>query len=160
MVPSLENADGSQNFSGVVWEFRSGTQAQNYIQGIPGTENGSMLALRFQVATAWTRTFTNSQLSAVRLRLKWPSLFKQEDNGDLVGYSINYAVDLQTDGGTWQTVLNTSVTGKTTSEGARRSHRVDLPGMAAPGPSSLHKITAAQTARESVTKWRCRLHGK
>ncbi|WP_458448785.1 TipJ family phage tail tip protein, partial [Citrobacter freundii] len=24
-------------------------------------------------ATAWTRTFTNTQLSAVRLRLKWPS---------------------------------------------------------------------------------------
>ena len=54
------------------------------------------------------------QLSAVRLRLKWSSLFKQEDNGDLVGYSVNYAIDLQTDGGTWQTVLNTSVTGKTT----------------------------------------------
>ena len=35
----LENADGSQNFSGVAWEFRPGTQAQSYIQGIPGTEN-------------------------------------------------------------------------------------------------------------------------
>ncbi|MBD3719001.1 hypothetical protein IE995_23445 [Klebsiella pneumoniae] len=35
----LENADGSQNFSGVSWEFRPGTQAQTYIQGIPGTEN-------------------------------------------------------------------------------------------------------------------------
>ncbi|WP_218726522.1 MULTISPECIES: hypothetical protein, partial [Enterobacter cloacae complex] len=33
---ALENADGSQNFSGVAWEFRSGTQAQKYIQGIPG----------------------------------------------------------------------------------------------------------------------------
>ncbi|WP_251852669.1 TipJ family phage tail tip protein [Escherichia coli] len=76
-------------------------------------------------ATAWTHTFTNTQLSAIRLRLKWPSLFKQEDDGDLVGYSINYAIDLQTDGGTWQTVLNTSVTGKTTS-GYERSHRIDL----------------------------------
>jgi len=35
----LENADGSQNFSGVSWEFRPGTQAQTYIQGIPGIEN-------------------------------------------------------------------------------------------------------------------------
>ncbi|BFT81744.1 hypothetical protein GVv1_25360 [Enterobacter pseudoroggenkampii] len=33
---ALENTDGSQNFSGVAWEFRSGTQAQKYIQGIPG----------------------------------------------------------------------------------------------------------------------------
>ncbi|TKV14835.1 host specificity protein J [Citrobacter sp. wls615] len=138
---ALENADGSQNFSGVVWEFRSGTQAQNYIQGIPGTENEINVGSEVSSATAWTRTFTNSQLSAVRLRLKWPSLFKQEDNGDLVGYSINYAVDLQTDGGTWQTVLNTSVTGKTTS-GYERSHRIDLPQDGSTWTIRLRKITA------------------
>ncbi|HAT3455744.1 TPA: host specificity protein J [Citrobacter freundii] len=137
---ALENADGSQNFSGVVWEFRSGTQAQNYIQGIPGTENEINVGSEVSSATAWTRTFTNSQLSAVRLRLKWPSLFKQEDNGDLVGYSINYAVDLQTDGGTWQTVLNTSVTGKTTS-GYERSHRIDLPQAGSTWTIRLRKIT-------------------
>lgn len=138
---ALENADGSQNFSGVVWEFRSGTQAQNYIQGIPGTENEINVGSEVSSATAWTRTFTNSQLSAVRLRLKWPSLFKQEDNGDLVGYSVNYAIDLQTDGGTWLTVLNTSVTGKTTS-GYERSHRIDLPQAGSTWTIRLRKITA------------------
>lgn len=138
---ALENSDGSQNFSGVTWEFRAGTQAQNYIQGIPGTENEINVGTEVSSATAWTRTFTNTQLSAVRLRLKWPSLFKQEDNGDLVGYSINYAIDLQTDGGTWQTVLNTSVTGKTTS-GYERSHRIDLPQAGSTWTIRLRKITA------------------
>ncbi|HHL3172168.1 TPA: host specificity protein J [Citrobacter freundii] len=138
---ALENADGSQNFSGVTWEFRAGTQAQNYIQGIPGTENEINVGTEVSSATAWTRTFTNTQLSAVRLRLKWPSLFRQEDNGDLVGYSINYAIDLQTDGGTWQTVLNTSVTGKTTS-GYERSHRIDLPQAGSTWTIRLRKITA------------------
>ncbi|WP_116363830.1 host specificity protein J [Enterobacter kobei] len=138
---ALENADGSQNFSGVTWEFRAGTQAQNYIQGIPGTENEISVGSEVSSATAWTRTFTNTQLSAVRLRLKWPSLFKQEDNGDLVGYSVNYAIDLQTDGGTWQTVLNTSVTGKTTS-GYERSHRIDLPQAGSTWTIRLRKITS------------------
>ncbi|WP_368533062.1 host specificity protein J [Enterobacter hormaechei] len=138
---ALENADGSQNFSGVTWEFRSGTQAQKYIQGIPGTENEISVGTEVTSATAWTRTFTNTQLSAVRLRLKWPSLFKQEDDGDLVGYSVNYAIDLQTDGGTWQTVLNTSVTGKTTS-GYERSHRIDLPQAGSTWTIRLRKITA------------------
>ncbi|MDU7793017.1 MAG: host specificity protein J [Citrobacter freundii] len=138
---ALENADGSQNFSGVTWEFRAGTQAQKYIQGIPGTENEINVGTEVSSATAWTRTFTNTQLSAIRLRLKWPSLFKQEDNGDLVGYSINYAIDLQTDGGTWQTVLNTSVTGKTTS-GYERSHRIDLPQAGSTWTIRLRKITA------------------
>ncbi|MCO7427089.1 phage tail protein, partial [Enterobacter hormaechei] len=138
---ALENADGSQNFSGVTWEFRSGTQAQKYIQGIPGTENEISVGTEVTSGTAWTRTFTNTQLSAVRLRLKWPSLFKQEDDGDLVGYSVNYAIDLQTDGGTWQTVLNTSVTGKTTS-GYERSHRIDLPQAGSTWTIRLRKITA------------------
>ncbi|HEC5139948.1 TPA: host specificity protein J, partial [Escherichia coli] len=138
---ALENADGSQNFSGVTWEFRAGTQAQKYIQGIPGTENEISVGTEVSSATAWTRTFTNTQLSAVRLRLKWPSLFKQEDDGDLVGYSVNYAIDLQTDGGTWQTVLNTSVTGKKTS-GYERSHRIDLPQAGSTWTIRLRKITS------------------
>ncbi|HAS1169881.1 TPA: phage tail protein [Enterobacter cloacae] len=138
---ALENADGSQNFSGVAWEFRPGTQAQKYIQGIPGTENEISVGTEISSATAWTRTFTNTQLSAVRLRLKWPSLFKQEDDGDLVGYSVNYAIDLQTDGGTWQTVLDTSVTGKTTS-GYERSHRIDLPQAGSTWTIRLRKITS------------------
>lgn len=138
---ALENADGSQNFSGVTWEFRAGTQAQKYIQGIPGTENEISVGTEVSSVTAWTRTFTNTQLSAVRLRLKWPSLFKQEDDGDLVGYSVNYAIDLQTDGGTWQTVLNTSVTGKTTS-GYERSHRIDLPQAGSTWTIRLRKITS------------------
>ncbi|HED5617302.1 TPA: phage tail protein [Enterobacter cloacae] len=138
---ALENADGSQNFSGVTWEFRAGTQAQKYIQGIPGTENEISVGTEISSATAWTRTFTNTQLSAVRLRLKWPSLFKQEDDGDLVGYSVNYAIDLQTDGGAWQTVLNTSVTGKTTS-GYERSHRIDLPQAGSTWTIRLRKITS------------------
>lgn len=137
----IENSDGSKNFGGVAWEFRSGTQAQKYIQGIPGTENEINVGTAISSSTAWTHTFTNTQLSAIRLRLKWTSLFRQEDDGDLVGYSINYAIDLQTDGGAWQTVINTRVTGKTTS-GYERSHRIALPQAGTTWTVRLRKITA------------------
>ncbi|HBZ4049631.1 TPA: DUF1983 domain-containing protein [Klebsiella pneumoniae] len=136
----LENADGSQNFSGVSWEFRPGTQAQTYIQGIPGTENEISVGTEVSSKTAWTHTFTNTQLSAVRVRLKWPSLMKQEDDGDVVGNTVKYAIDLQTDGGTWQTVLETAVTGKTTS-GYERSHRIDLPHAGSTWTLRLRKIS-------------------
>ncbi|HBS1474953.1 TPA: DUF1983 domain-containing protein [Klebsiella pneumoniae] len=136
----LENADGSQNFSGVYWEFRPGTQAQTYIQGIPGTENEISIGTEVSSKTAWTHTFTNTQLSAVRVRLKWPSLMKQEDDGDVVGNTVEYAIDLQTDGGAWQTVLETAVTGKATS-GYERSHRIDLPQAGSTWTLRLRKIT-------------------
>ncbi|MCR3881329.1 DUF1983 domain-containing protein [Klebsiella quasipneumoniae] len=136
----LENADGSQNFSGVSWEFRPGTQAQTYIQGIPGTENEISVGTEVSSKTAWTHTFTNTQLSAVRVRLKWPSLMKQEDDGDVVGNTVKYAIGLQTDGGAWQTVLETAVTGKTTS-GYERSHRIDLPHAGSTWTLRLRKIS-------------------
>ncbi|EPG3958774.1 TipJ family phage tail tip protein, partial [Klebsiella oxytoca] len=136
----LENPDGSQNFSGVVWEFRPGTQAQNYIQGIPGSENEINVGVEVSSKTAWSRSFSNTQISAVRLRLKWPSLLKQEDNGDLIGNAVSYAVDLQTDGGIWQTVLKSAVKGKTTS-GYERCHRIDLPRATTGWVLRLRKVT-------------------
>ncbi|HDZ2476816.1 TPA: carbohydrate binding domain-containing protein [Klebsiella pneumoniae] len=143
----LENADGSQNFSGVAWEFRPGTQAQSYIQGIPGTENEISVGTEVSSKTAWTHTFTNTQLSAVRVRLKWPSLMKQEDDGDVVGNTVKYAIDLQTDGGAWQTVLETAVSGKTTS-GYERSHRIDLPQAGSTWTLRLRKVSPdANSAR-------------
>ncbi|ORJ50585.1 host specificity protein [Kluyvera intermedia] len=137
----LLNADGSSNFSGVTWEFRSGTQAQTYIQGMPGSENEiSLGGVVVSNVSPWTRTLTNTQLSAIRLRIKWPSIFRQEDDGDLVGYTINYAIDLQTNGGAFQTVINTSVTGKTIS-GYERSHRINLPAGATTWTVRLRKIS-------------------
>ncbi|MFH3080913.1 phage tail protein, partial [Klebsiella sp. KE9038] len=136
----LENSDGSQNFSGVAWEFRPGTQAQSYIQGIPGSENEINVGVEVSSKTAWSRSFSNTQLSAVRLRIKWPSLLKQEDDGDLVGNAVSYAVDLQTDGGSWQTMLESAVSGKTTS-GYERCHRIDLPRATTGWVLRLRKVT-------------------
>ncbi|XTZ40279.1 host specificity protein J [Salmonella enterica] len=137
----LLNTNGSSNFSGVKWEFRSGTQAQSYIQGMPGTENEISIGVEIDNSTAWTRTITNPQLSAVRVRLKWPSLFRQEDDGDLVGNRVTYSIDLQTNGGSFVTVINTAVSGKTTS-GYERSHRIDLPAGANSWTIRVRKITA------------------
>jgi predicted phage tail protein len=87
----LLNADGSSNFSGVTWEFRAGTQAQPYIQGCPAVKMKSAQAVLLFPAQRRTRHLRIPSF-LVRLRLKWPSIFRQEDDGDLVGYSINYAL--------------------------------------------------------------------
>ena len=58
---------------------------------------------------------------------KWGPLREQNaDNGDVKGIVIQYAIDLQTDGGTWTEVLNTQIADKT-SANYERSHRIDLP---------------------------------
>nr|WP_154325024.1 host specificity protein J [Pantoea sp. 201603H] len=136
----LVNNSGGSNFSGVKWDFRPGNQAQTYIQGMPGTENEINVGTEVKSSVSWTHTFTNTQLSAIRLRIKWASLYRQQDNGDLVGNKIDYIIELQTDGGAFRAVVNTSVTGKTTS-GYERSHRIDLPQSGSTWTVRLRKIT-------------------
>ncbi|MDX7539627.1 TipJ family phage tail tip protein [Serratia marcescens] len=124
-TPAL-NADGSENFPGFRWEFRPGTQAQDYIQGIPAVENEITIGTELKNGTPWVRSVSNLQLSAVRLRFGWPMLQKQEDNGDVNGYRIEYAIDVATDGGSYQEMLTAAIDDKTTSL-YERSHRINLP---------------------------------
>lgn len=66
-------------------------------------------------------------MDALRIRLRWGPLRQQNmANGDVKGITILYAIDLQTDGGTWTEVLNTRISDKT-SANYERSHRIDLP---------------------------------
>lgn len=124
-TPAL-NADGSENFPGFRWEFRPGTQAQDYIQGIPAVENEITVGTELKSGTPWVRSVSNLQLSAVRLRFGWPMLQKQEDNGAVNGYRIEYAIDVATDGGSYQEMLRAAIDDKTTSL-YERSHRINLP---------------------------------
>ncbi|MEW7180925.1 TipJ family phage tail tip protein, partial [Acinetobacter baumannii] len=69
----------------------------------------------------------NLDLDAVRLRLRWGPLRNQDPTtGDVTGYTIEYAVDLQTDGGAWSEVLRAKISDKT-SDNYERPHRIDLP---------------------------------
>ncbi|WP_340608137.1 hypothetical protein [Xenorhabdus bharatensis] len=68
----LVGADGKPNFEGVKWEFRPGTPHQAYIPGMPAIENARTVSA--ELVNSWVTTVTNTQLSAVRLRLSWPQL--------------------------------------------------------------------------------------
>ena len=120
------NADGTKNFEGVTWEFRPGSEHQEYIQGIPSVDSETSVGLELKDDQPYVRSINNTQLSAVRIRLSVPQLFQQHDNGDTTGYRIEYAIDLSTDGVGYNEVLRSAFDGKTTSE-YQRTHRVDLP---------------------------------
>ncbi|MDC9789584.1 host specificity protein J [Proteus mirabilis] len=122
----IGNADGTKNFEGVTWEFRPGSEHQEYIQGIPSVDSETSVGLELKDDQPYVRSINNTQLSAVRIRLSVPQLFQQHDNGDTTGYRIEYAIDLSTDGAGYNEVLRSAFDGKTTSE-YQRTHRIDLP---------------------------------
>lgn len=123
----LQDENGNKNFENVTVNFRYGTNDQEYIEGFPAVENETPIDTELKSSTPWVRSFNNLDLDAVRLRLRWGPLRTQDPvNGDVTGYSIEYAVDLQTDGGAWAEVLRAKVSDKT-SENYERAHRIDLP---------------------------------
>ncbi|WP_246891692.1 TipJ family phage tail tip protein, partial [Acinetobacter baumannii] len=123
----LQNADGSLNFENVKVDFRNGTNDQEYIEGFPAVESETAIDVELKSETPWVRAFSNLDLDAVRLRLKWGPLRTQNaTNGDVSGVTIEYAIDLQIDGGVWTEVLKTKISDKT-SANYERAHRIDLP---------------------------------
>jgi predicted phage tail protein len=137
----LTNEDGSSNFEGVSWEFRPGTQSQEYIKGVPAVENEITIGTELKSSAPWVRAVNNTQLSAVRLRFGWPALQQQKDNGDVNGYKIEYAIDVATDGGAYREVLKSAVDGKTTTL-YERSHRIDLPKATTGWQLRVRRLTA------------------
>ncbi|URR14970.1 host specificity protein J [Citrobacter portucalensis] len=141
----LQNADGSYNFNNVKYEFRSGTQDQDYIQGFPGIENEIQVSYELKQAVPYVRAVSNTQLSALRIRLGWPTLLLQKNNGDKVGTRVEYAIDLSVDGGPYETVINGAVDDKTTSL-YERSHRVNLPKASTGWQLRVRRITPDSTS--------------
>ncbi|HGG8739027.1 TPA: DUF1983 domain-containing protein [Enterobacter asburiae] len=149
----LQNADGSYNFNNVKYEFRSGTQDQDYIQGFPGIENELQVSYELKQAVPYVRAVSNTQLSALRIRLGWPTLLLQKNNGDKVGTRVEYAIDLSVDGGPYETVVNGAVDDKTTSL-YERSHRVNLPKASAGWQLRVRRITPDSTSVNIVDTMR------
>ncbi|AOM40031.1 host specificity protein J [Xenorhabdus hominickii] len=139
----LIGPEGQANFEGVKWEFRPGTPHQDYIPGMPAVENE--LTVGTELNESWVRSVTNTQLSAVRLRLSWPQLQKQKEDGDTVGYRIDYLIEVATDGGSYQELPTLAVDGKTTTK-YERSHRVDLPKAHSGWQVRVRRLTPKQTS--------------
>lgn len=147
----LTSADGTENFPGVKWEFRSGTPHQDYIPGMPDVENEIAVSTELTSDRDWVRAVTNTQLSAVRLRFSWAQLQQQQDNGDVVGYRIEYAIDVATDGGAYQEALSTAIDGKTTTK-YERSHRIDLPAATTGWQVRVRRLTPNSTSNRVADK--------
>ena len=144
-TPLVDDA-GNPNFEGVTWDFRNGSNDQEYIKGFPDVSNETPINVELRSSQPWIKAFNDTQLSAVRVRFKWNRLSQtNSENGDVTGYKIDYAIDLQTDGGAYQTVLTTKIQDKT-SAGYERTHRIDLPKAKTGWQLRVRRITPNSTS--------------
>ncbi|MBF8636094.1 DUF1983 domain-containing protein [Pseudomonas fulva] len=140
----IADASGNVNFPGVKWEWRPGSVEQSYIQGIPSVENETSVNVELRSDNPFTRALSNTQLSAIRVRMSWPRLARQDENGTF-GYRIEYAIDVATDGGAFVESLLGAVDGKSTT-GYQRSERVNLPKATSGWSFRVRRITPNATS--------------
>jgi hypothetical protein len=96
----LQNPDGTYNFKSVTVSSRNGTQSQSYIPGFAASESEFPVVTEVTKAVSVTRSISNTNNTAVRVTVSVPSLTLQNlTNGDLGGTKVEYAIDIQNDGG-------------------------------------------------------------
>ena len=137
----LLDADGNPNFENVEWEIRNGTVDQTHIAGLPSLSSEIGIGTILRSGTPWIRTITNTQLSSANVNVSWSRLSETTDKFDVIGTKVDYAIDVQTDGNGYVTVLDTSIKAKTSGR-YQRTHNIKLPEAQQGWQIRVRKITA------------------
>lgn len=140
----LISENGNSNFGGVTWGWRKGSVDQTHIPGIPEVSNEINVGVELKQVSPWVQQVTKEALSAVRVTLQWSALMQQLSNGDTVGHTIDYAIDLSTNGGPFTLYQQYQVSGKTNGV-YERTHRVNLPESDNGWSVRVRRITANAT---------------
>lgn len=123
----VESDSGARSFQDVTLDFRSGTNDQTYMEGFESIASEAAVGVELKSDTPWVKGITNLNLDAVIVRVRFGALKKQDpSNGDVSGIVIDYSIEVQTDGGAWELMLDTKMSGKT-SANYERTHRIGLP---------------------------------
>ncbi len=107
--------DSDFNFQDVDFDFRLGTANQTFIDGISNIETETVIGTTVTTSTPVTHTVSSSDINAVRVTLRFPSMQKFENDGDINGVEVNLLIKTIENDGTTTTVVNDTVKGRSTN---------------------------------------------
>lgn len=96
----IQNSNGSNNFTGFTAALRKGTQNQLYIPTSElGEQRQDVGQTQITKTTPYTITVNDSNVNRFRVTMQIPTLRKQEEDGDIVGYAVKFNIKVSYDGG-------------------------------------------------------------
>lgn len=101
------------NFKEVEVIPRYGTQSQDWILGYRAVSNEKSVGVLVENGTPITRTITNTNVDAVNITLNFPALQEYQEDGDIVGKSVNIRILVQYNGGGYVIALEDTIRGRT-----------------------------------------------
>ncbi|WP_339118581.1 phage tail protein [Halomonas sp. BMC6] len=150
----LQDESGAFNFQGVTVHTRTGEPDQPHIPGFPAVETANDVSTEVTQGAPIVRTVGNLDADAVRVTVQLPALNEQNtSNGDLLGASVEVAIDVRPMGGTWAERKRDTIAGKTTSP-YQRTYRIELTG-SGPWDVRVRRITPDSDAAtlNNATYW-------
>ncbi|KAA0573495.1 DUF1983 domain-containing protein [Azospirillum sp. Sh1] len=153
----LVGPDGKTNFNGVEWVERTGLPSQDFIPGFPAAETTVSVGVDVKTSVGpVTRTIYDADVNAARVALRWNAITEQDTkNGNLHGSSVRFTIEVRAANRGWQTAIDDTVTGKTTST-YERSYRLDLAAYgSAPYDIRVTRVTpdATATSVQNAFSW-------
>jgi predicted phage tail protein len=147
------SSSGANNFTGYTTEFKTGTQAQTYIAGTQGIESETGVNVEATTSSPITRSITDTDVDRVRVTIQLPALQIIEDDGDIIGHSVNIKFQVQYNGGGFTDVINNTISGKTTNS-YQRDYIIALTG-AFPVDIKMVRVSADEVSarRQNRTFW-------
>ena len=145
---------GQVNFPGFTINAREGTQAQNFVPGFSEVENEVSVSTQVTKEFPVTRSIVSSSIDAARVTISVPRLFRQDPStGDINGTSVRIQIQRQSAGGGYQTIVDDTIRGKTSSR-YQRSYRIPLTG-SAPWDIRVVRVTndAPDQSLQNETFW-------
>lgn len=139
---------GANNFTNYKVYLRTGTQDQDYIPGFDKQENIVTDGAQLKTTNPWIHTVLVGAADMVRVTVRFPRLQKLDTKtGDIKGTSVQLRVSLKPFGGSYQTVIDDTVRGKSSGP-YPRAYLVNLTGTG-PWDVKVERITADNEGPEA-----------
>ena len=126
-VTDLSNSD--YNFKGVTVTPRYGTNAQTHINNASfgATEDVKSVNTEVKQATPVVRQITDTNVDSVRVTIAIPRMERVTDQGDVLGTSVAFKIQVQYNGGGYTDAKTPTIKGRTADK-YERDYLVELDG--------------------------------
>lgn len=123
---NVQASDYNFDTTGAVFEFRTGTQNQDYTANVgDANQRTYQVSTKVTNSSPVTRSITDTDVNSVRVTIGTPALQIFKNNGDVEGAKIQYEIRVSYSGGPYSTVLASEIVGRT-ADLYQRIHRIDL----------------------------------
>jgi len=147
----VQAADGTNNFEGFTVVTRVGTQAQTHLAGpFNTTERETAVGVEVTNGTSVTRSITDTDVDRLRVTLTIPSLQVLEDDGDVVGNSVQIKIQTKYTGDTeFADAITDTISGKSSNR-YQRDYLINLSGTL-PVEVRMVRVSADETSQKRAS---------